>query len=420
MRQKAVIGMSDMIESFIEEARAVSLSVAAVTFERLAARGAEWTGPCPQMGGTDAYAVNVIKGVWNCRKCGTGGHDAISLAAHECGYDLSARAGFLGACAAVLGRPVPDGENSESAEEQREREDRLAKARAEAEARAATAAKHKQYYRTKAMNKARGIYFGAALVRPGEGRTLREYLRLRTGHVMPEGVFENIRCDLRHTYWHGIDQFGRPAHIYSGPAMIAPFVDLSGKVLGCHETWIDLKVKPKRRPEILDDDGATLPTKKMQGLHKGMIIPVLGDLTLKRWVVAEGIENVAAVAGLERFRSDTFYCAAGSLGNLAGPAANREKHPIQKRIDKRGVERSVFVDGPLPKPDADPASAFQAPEHVEELVLIGDGDSEPLMTAFAMKRAELRLSAPGRVVTTDWPPKTAGDFSELCMDGADG
>ncbi|WP_176085747.1 P4 alpha zinc-binding domain-containing protein [Martelella sp. HB161492] len=412
--------MTELIEAFVEEARAVSLAVAAVQFSRMAARGAEWTGACPVMGGKDAYAVNVVKGVWNCRKCGAGGHDAISLAAHECGFDLSCRSGFLGACAEVLGRPVPDGAGEESEAERAAREARLAKARAEAEERAALADKRKQYFRERAMHKARGIYFGAALVMPGEGLELREYLRLRTGHDMPEAVFESIRCDLRHTYWHGVDPFGRPAHIYTGTAMIAPFIDLTGKVYGCHETWIDLEVEPKRRPVILDEDGVSLPTKKMQGLHKGMLIPVLGDLRCCRWVVAEGIENVAAVAGLERFRDDTFYCAAGSLGNLAGPAASKEKHPSEKRIDKRGFERPVFVDGPLPKADADPASAFQVPDHVDDLVLIADGDSERLMTAFAMKRAELRLSAPGRVVTTDWPPQGAGDFSELCMELVDG
>ncbi|TPW28597.1 P4 alpha zinc-binding domain-containing protein [Martelella alba] len=413
--------MSDLISAFVEEARAVSLDVVADLFGRAAMRGSEWTGPCPLAGGKDAYAVNVIKGVWNCRKCGTGGHDAISLVAHECGFDLSSRSGFLGACAEVLGRPVPDPDQRESDEERQAREARAERMRAEAQAKAQDAEERKQYFRDRAIVRARNIYLNDRhIVAPGAALMVRDYLRFRTGFTMPEAVFESIRYDRHHTYWHGRDERGYLRAIHTGAAMLAPIVDLTGKVFGCHETWIDLKVEPKRRPLLIDDKGERLPTKKMQGQHKGMLIPVLGDLGSSRWVIAEGIENVAAVAGLEGFRADTFYCAAGSLGNLAGPAASKERHPTLVNIDKRGARRPAMVPGPIPKPDQDASDALQVPGHVDVLVLIGDGDSEKIMTTCAMERAELRLSAPGRTVTTEWAPKSAGDFSEYCMGMADG
>ena len=51
------------------------------------------------------------------------------------------------------------------------------------------------------------------------------------------------------------------------------------------------------------------------------------------------------------------------------------------------------------------------PEHVTELVLIADGDSEPVATASAMARAKVRHGAGGRSVEVIWPP--AGmDFAD--------
>jgi Toprim domain/CHC2 zinc finger len=47
----------------------------------------EFAGPCPRCGGTDRFAVNLRKQIWNCRGCGTGG-DSIDLVrlVNDCGY----------------------------------------------------------------------------------------------------------------------------------------------------------------------------------------------------------------------------------------------------------------------------------------------------------------------------------------------
>lgn len=42
----------------------------------------EHVGACPVCGGTDRFGVNTKKQVWNCRGCGKGGADAISLVMH--------------------------------------------------------------------------------------------------------------------------------------------------------------------------------------------------------------------------------------------------------------------------------------------------------------------------------------------------
>ncbi len=62
-------------------------------------------------------------------------------------------------------------------------------------------------------------------------------------------------------------------------------------------------------------------------------------------VVGEGIETVLGFARFDGFRADTFYAAAGDLGNLAGKAAqeSRIKHPSLTKGDGCGQKRAVYV-----------------------------------------------------------------------------
>jgi CHC2 zinc finger len=68
---------------------------------KLNGRGPERYGPCPKCGGTDRFAINTSKQVWNCRGCQRGG-DVISLVQHldGCTFD---------AAAATLSRQDPTG-----------------------------------------------------------------------------------------------------------------------------------------------------------------------------------------------------------------------------------------------------------------------------------------------------------------------
>jgi CHC2-type zinc finger protein/Toprim domain-containing protein len=47
----------------------------------------ELVGPCPVCGGTDRFAINIPKQVWNCRGCGKGG-DVIAFVMHIDGSDF--------------------------------------------------------------------------------------------------------------------------------------------------------------------------------------------------------------------------------------------------------------------------------------------------------------------------------------------
>jgi phage/plasmid primase-like uncharacterized protein len=57
---------------------------------KLNGRGPERCGPCPKCGGTDRFAINTSKQIWNCRGCQRGG-DVISLVQHlnGCTFDAA-------------------------------------------------------------------------------------------------------------------------------------------------------------------------------------------------------------------------------------------------------------------------------------------------------------------------------------------
>lgn len=76
-------------DDWIEDARAVPIE-SEIARRGIALRksGAERVGPCPICGGTDRFAINPAKGIWNCRGCGKGG-DVIDLIQHLDGVDFN-------------------------------------------------------------------------------------------------------------------------------------------------------------------------------------------------------------------------------------------------------------------------------------------------------------------------------------------
>jgi CHC2 zinc finger len=70
------------------------LGVARNLGARLRRSGGEWIGPCPVCGGTDRFAINPRKQLWNCRGCGRGG-DAIDLMRHVTGASFASAVGLV-------------------------------------------------------------------------------------------------------------------------------------------------------------------------------------------------------------------------------------------------------------------------------------------------------------------------------------
>lgn len=404
--------MNAAVEEFVERARAVSIEAAAKRLS-LAFRkaGAEHPQPCPACSGKDCFAFNTKKNKWNCRAAGVGGQDGIGMAAHALGLDLKSREGFLEACAAVTGEDIPEGGERESEEDRTARLDRLDRLKIDNEQASARTAQAQAEFRERERKKARGIYEAAEpIMMHGIGS---RYLANR-GCGIPS---KWLRFSANQPYWHGEDDRGQLQALHSGPAMIAPFINAAGIVIGCHITWVDLGLAPKFRPELSDPStGELLPTKKMRGTKKGGLIPLAGDPSARRWVGGEGIENGLAFGRWEGFRDDTFYFAAGDLGNLSGPAeaSSRFAHPTLTKPDRNLVERPVMIAGPVPKLDQDDDDAMFVLDHVDELVLLADGDSERIMTASAMARARARHARPGRLIPIIWP-RNGHDFASMAV-----
>jgi hypothetical protein len=90
----------------IARARAVSLLDVACE-HHLRRQGAEYIGPCPRCGGTDRFAININRGLWNCRGCEMGG-DVIALAQFSWDCDFNA------AVERLTGKPPPKTPNCDA------------------------------------------------------------------------------------------------------------------------------------------------------------------------------------------------------------------------------------------------------------------------------------------------------------------
>jgi hypothetical protein len=402
--------MSAETDAFVARAAATDIMEGASRTSRAggiaALRGrVERTGPCPVCGGTDRFGINLAKQVFLCRQSGTAG-GVINLVRYLDGVD------FKTACEIILGAdwPEPDG----AAETEARRASRAA-ARQAAEAAAAQAAEREasrreddSAFRQRELARCLEDWRAAA---PFDGSPAAAYLTARHA-AMPDNVF--VRCHPDLAYWHGRGASAQVLH--RGPAMLVLFMrpdEFGWRPIGLHRTWVDLDAPPKFRPSILDPETKEpLATKKMRGSKTGGLLPLLGRFsTATRMVGGEGTETVLAYArhvdsenGAPR--ADTFYFAAGDLGNLAGKALDRLRHPSRSKLDKKGRRRPVFVPGTTP----DLASeAVPIPDRVTELLLLADGDSDPTFTEAAMHRAGARHLRPDRRVLmhpaprgTDW------------------
>lgn len=208
-----------------------------------------------------------------------------------------------------------------------------------------------------------------------------------------------------------------PRMIHRGPAMLAPIVGADGKFAGLHITWLD-PAGPKGKADIIDpESGEHLPAKKCRGTKAGGYIDLganpideaaIGPRRL-RMFAGEGIETVLAVhTALKisgRLRQGDGFRSGIDLGNLCGRAIETVPHPTLKT--EAGRARRI---GGL-EPDMT-APAMPVPAAVAELVTLGDGDSEPVLTRNALARAQARHAAPGRICRSIFAPD-GRDFNDL-------
>lgn len=385
------------MRAFVDEARSVPIEQeVARRGWKLKRAGAELVGPCPACGGDDRFGINTCKGVFHCRGSAAGG-DVIELVQYVDACD------FLSACAILTGRQPPKGEATgpdEAELARRQAERRALAARREAEA---------NLYRERERARMWDLWASAEAIRPGTAA--HEYLARRGLAGLGDAALRHLP---RLGYFHGAT--GAPKNaIHFGPAMCAAIVGPAGKFAGLHLTWIDPNGFGKMC-FIDPETGEALPSKKIRGSKKGGHIPLSrGGLLPRRLVIGEGIETVLSVRLAERDSgrdiTETLYWSAADLGNLGGPATETVAHPFDFTTDKRGARRGRRVAGPVPDLDHD-HPALMPPERADEIILLGDGDSDRFATEMTLKRAAARWARPGRAIRIAWAPE-GRDFNDV-------
>jgi hypothetical protein len=346
-------------------------------------------GACPLCGGGKRATRFEIKGAaWMCAVCAQGG-DAIALVRACTGRDFRGAVEFLGGARAL------------SPDEERRLEDKRRREEARREALA-------EGYRAKEIAAARRIWEGdrPTLCDPA---SLDAYLGAR-GVARPRSAQLRLAADL--PYFHGetVDEHGRaePILLWRGPAMIAAATDSGGVFRAAHITWLSPDCRAKLT--LADpESGEILPAKKVRGAKQGAKIVLRdGGATPRRLFLGEGIETVLSVAtALRRAgrlgRADAFWSSV-DLGNLGGPHEGTVAHPEAKSAAGRAlrVPSDIPAEGP----------AIVIPDSVEELVLLGDGDSDPFLTGMTLRRGARRYARPGRVVRIAMAPSGA-DFNDV-------
>jgi hypothetical protein len=389
---------SDAMRAFVEEARSVPIEAeVARRGLKLKRSGSELVGPCPVCGGVDRFGVNLRKGVFNCRGSGTAG-DVIALVEYCDAND------FLGACETLAGRPAPTGASrGPDADEIARREAQRAAAEAERE-------RGEIDYREQERARMWRVWRSACAI--ADGSVVDRYLA-RRGLPIPRGAALKSLSDYPY--------FEAGREIWRGPAMIAAIVDAAGTFRGAHATWIDPDSFGKA--EIVDQaTGEVLPAKKVRGSMRGGHIALSKCETPRRLIIGEGIETVLSVRHALEAKwpldelSRTVFWSSISLGNLGGKAVSTIAHPTEFKIDKRGAKRAVRVPGMEPA-DEPGRLPLMPPETVDQIILLGDGDSDHFLTEAHLTRAAARWQRSGRSIHLAWAP-SGFDFNDILCGAA--
>lgn len=386
--------------------------------------GTEATGPCPRpgCGGVDRFSVKVKEGLWNCRGCGKGGGDGLSLARwvpHE--------RTFYEAVEFITGEPKPDA-TPRTEEEKAAIAAKRAKEAAEIDKARAAEAQQQNQFREDERRRCRRLWEHG---QPAAGTLVEAYLRHRGVGRIPEGAKLRFHPEmhLRHPSGPG----GKI--VWTGPAMLSPIAGNDRRFMGLHTTWLDPRLGTPAMPHFdengkptkgklifVSEDGEVLDVKRSRGTKAGghLVLAPATDTIFggpRRLVIGEGIETVLAVwitmaeAG-EDLRLTEFWSAI-DLGNLGGKAAESVFHPTLKRPDARGRMLRTRLPGPVPDMSR-PERSIAIPETVREVLVLADGDSDRVQVEYTLARATARWARPDLTVRGAWP-EPGGDFSDMRM-----
>lgn len=374
--------MSDeAFQDWLDRAKAAPIKdIAEQLGARLKRAGHEFAGPCPAgCAKTDGFAIHPGKGVFLCRPGGASG-SAIDMVMHVNGGD------FLQACEFINGEPPPRGESRPiDPEVARERE----KQRAERERqRAEDERQERRRKRTAAET-----WWESSV--PIEGTVAQAYLRARgLDPTASQTINLGFIADAP-LYAGDMDDEGRPIPVGRFPCMIAAMRNLDGEVTACHRTYLD----PEQPRKLVHP--AVEKAKKVLGEAGGSVI-WLGE---PRATVAtgEGIETTLAWGQMWQ-GGEVSLAAAYSLGNISGAATGSRPHPDPKR---KGTIQNGVPD--LSRP------GMRLPPIVQEIILIGDGDSDPAATRAHLQTAGRRFREEGLAVLVSMAPAGA-DWNDVLVE----
>lgn len=371
------------IEAWLDEARSTDiLEVATRIGARLKRSGGEWVGPCPRCNGTDRFAVNAVEQVFNCR--GAVGGDVIRMVEHA--GNPSGDTPFFEAVEIIVGRPAPRRESQArpiDPEIQRERREE----RKDQELARAAAEVQKQ---ERSADRAARIFNEST---PIAGTQAEAYLQ-RRGIFAPPEMLTDIRFAAGLEY-RGYPDADAPDEVALGvfPCMVSAIRNAAGDIIGIHRTYLDPNEPVKLRPP---GDARQNKAKKSFGTVMGGAIR-LGPIQ-RAMAIGEGIETCLSWYQLGVGPDEIGIICAVSLGNLSGGATGSLKHPTGRGTIPNGI----------PDPEK---PGIVIPAGVEEVILLGDSDSDPIATRARLLTAARRHRAAGLTASIHLA-KPGGDFND--------
>jgi hypothetical protein len=390
-------------QQFFTDARSVEIVSAA---ERLGAKlkrsgSNEQVGPCPLgCAKTDGFVLDTKKQIFLCRPSGAAG-DAIAMVMHCQGVNSTEAAEFL------TGQNHPGRTGGDEPDNAAKAEARAKRQKQEA-ANARRAAVRERLDELKMIRDGEAIAEILGRAESFLGSHGERYLQKR-GAPMTRSMARDLRYVDEIHYWGFADvETEEQTLIATVPALVAIIRSPDAGIAGIHITHLD----PSSPVKWVAPCDLTLPkhlhrnpAKKMRKatrLAGGMIR--LGPVT-DTMVLGEGIETVGAYRARGFVDQDAGFGAAMSLQNLSGGCVASVDHPTL--VGPNGKPTSI------PNGIPDPAKpGVILPPHVKRVILLGDGDSDPIGTRAALQAAGLRYKREGREVFIDMAPD-GFDFASM-------
>lgn len=346
---------------------------------KLLRQGAEYVGPCPRCGGHDRFSINPRRGVFNCR--GFGGGDFIDMVMHVDDCDM------LAACRALTGREPP------------ERPRKGAQGKPKAKPRQAAEPRPADDPPAPRSPISFADIWEAG--RPIEGTHAAAYLEARGLVVTPSWTFDLRFAPALPYFGYAKPGDDQQCQLGTFPAMLAAIRNVDGKLIGVHRTYLDAGAPRKLSPP--GDQKRNAPKKVVGKVMGGMIrLSPPGPLLL----LGEGIETSRSAYQIGIGGDDPAVAAAVTLGNLSGSATDSIPHPT--------IERRTIPNG---EPDPDRPGVGLPPD-VEEVILLGDGDSDHPYTLARLVVAGRRFRSEGRKVYVAMAPEGV-DWNDVLRQSED-